>query len=232
MRTTIVALLFAAAAPLASAQVAPRDSGAVITVSGEGKKALSPDQVTIQLGVDTRARTARAAGESNAAKMTSVRNALRSLGLTDREVTTAYYTVRFEMMGPNARDTTYVASNSVQVETKRLDLVSRIIDNSLGAGATNINYLSYGLADTRAAMRDALTDAVAQARAQAEVIAAAAGGTLGPLVELNAQPSRFIPYAADMGAMRMAAQAVETPVSPRDVTVMASVLGRWRFIPR
>lgn len=229
MRSSLASLLLLAA-PLAGAQVVtPRDSGAVIVVSGEGRKALPPDQVIVQLGVDTRAKTANAAGQSNAQRMTNVRNALRSLGLTDREITTANYMVRFEMGGPTMRDSIYVASNSVQVETKRLDLVSKIIDTALAAGATTINYLSYGLADTRSAMREALADAVAQARAQAEAIARAAGGTLGALLELNAQPTRFIPYATGEVRMAMAAQA-ETPVSPRDVTVTASVTGRWRFI--
>jgi uncharacterized protein YggE len=231
MRSVIVPLLLVAA-PLAGAQVGtPRDSGAVIVVSGEGKKALPPDQVVVQLGVDTRAKTANAAGQANAQRMSNVRTALRSLGLTDKEITTAHYTVRFEIGGPTMRDSIYVASNSVQIETKRLDLVSRIIDTALGAGATTINYLSYGLADPRSAMRDALADAVAQARAQAEAIAAAAGGTLGALLELNAQPSRFIPFATADVRMAMTAQA-ETPVSPRDVTVTTSVTGRWRFIPR
>jgi uncharacterized protein YggE len=233
MRSALIALLLLAAPPAASSQVpAPRDSGAVIVVSGEGRKALPPDQVTIQLGVDTRARTANAAGQANAQRMTAVRQALLSLGLTDREVTTAHYMVRFEMGGPTMRDSIYVASNSVQIETKRMDLVSKIIDTALGAGATNINYLHYGLNDMRMATRDALADAVAQARLQAEAIAAAAGGTLGALLELNAQPTRFIPYAGDMAMMRVSAQAAETPVSPKDVTVTASVTGRWRFTPR
>jgi uncharacterized protein YggE len=228
---SIVAVLLLAAAPLATAQVVvPRDSSAVIVVSGEGRKALPPDQVIVQLAVDTRAKTANAAGQLNAQRATAVRTALRSLGLTDKEITTAYYSVRFEQGGPNMRDSIYVASNSVQVETKRLDLVSRIIDTALGAGATTINHLHYGLADTRAPMRDALADAVAQARSQAEAIAAAAGGTLGALLELNAQPTRYIPFA-EANMRMMSAQAADTPVSPRDVSITASVTGRWRFIP-
>jgi uncharacterized protein YggE len=137
-----------------------------------------------------------------------------------------------EFMGQNMRDTQYVATNSVQVDTRKLPLVSRIIDASLQAGANNINSVQYTLADARDAMRAALTNAVDDARLQADALAKAAGGRLGELLELNAQSQRVIPYQMQaMGGVAMARVAVDTPISERDITVRASVSVRWKFIP-
>ena len=232
MRYLSVALVMALA-PVAGAQASgavQRDSGgAQIIVSGEGKTSLPPDELIVQLGVETRAKTASRAGADNADRMTAVRKALVALGLQESEISTAYYNIRMEMLGPSGRDTNYVASNSVQVDTRKLNLVSRIIDASLQAGANNISSVQYTLSDTRDPMRRALEGAVEDARLQAEALATAAGGRLGALLEMNAQSQRVIPYMEPQVMMRVA--AAETPISARDVTVRASVAVRWRFLP-
>jgi uncharacterized protein YggE len=228
----IVTALAVLTTSTAAAQITPsRDTtGPVIVVSGEGKSLRPPDQLIVQLGVETRARTASKAGTDNAERMTAVRRALLGLGLTEREISTAYYNVRMEMHGQTGRDTLYVASNSVQVETAKLSLVSRIIDTALQAGANNIAMVQYTLANSRDAKRAALAAAVEDARSQAESLAAAAGGRLGELQELNAVSQRVIPYMANEVAMaRM--QAAETPISSRDIPVYASITARWRFVP-
>jgi uncharacterized protein YggE len=91
--------------------------------------------------------------------------------------------------------------------------------------------LFYDLTDRTGAEAAALGDAVADARRQAEVMAAAAGGRLGDLVDLGTQAPQYRPFAEDVVAYRMAAQAAPTPVSPGTVTVTASVTARWRFVP-
>ena len=237
MRSRSVALIIAqvvALAPVARAQVVgavQRDSGgAQIIVSGEGKSSRPPDEVIVQLGVETRAKTASRAGSDNADRMTAVRKALLALGLQESEISTAYYNIRMEMMGQSGRDTNYVASNSVQVDSRKLNLVSRIIDASLQAGANNISSVQYTLSDTRDPMRRALASAVADARLQAEALAEAAGGRLGSLLEMNAQSQRVIPYMENQ-AVLMRVAAAETPISARDVTVRATVGVRWRFPP-
>jgi uncharacterized protein YggE len=119
----------------------------------------------------------------------------------------------------------------VTVVTKQLDQVGRIIDTGLGAGANNINSLFYDLSDRTSAEAGALGDAVADARRQAEVMATAAGGRVGDLIELGTQQPQYRPYAADMAMVRLTSGAAPTPVSPGTVLVTASVTARWRFVP-
>lgn len=231
MRAPLVVAL--ASLVLSSAATAQGDTSRpivpTINATGQGRREVAPDKATIQLGVETRAKTPAAAASANADRMTRIRAALTRAGVAEKDISTSRYTLHFEQ-GRTQADTQYVATNMVTVVTRQLDQVGRIIDTGLGAGANNINSLFYDLTDRNAAEAGALGDAVVDARRQAEVMATAAGGRLGDLIELGTQSSGYQPFAADV-AFRMSAQAAPTPVSPGTVTVMASVTARWRFVP-
>jgi uncharacterized protein YggE len=227
----LASVLFAGCAS-AQTQTPARDITAVIIAGGEGRREIAPDKATIILGVETRSRQPAAAASANADRMTAIRTALTRMGIPERDISTARYSLHFEH-GRTPADTQYVANNMITVVTRQLDQVGRIIDTGLGAGANNINSLQYDLNDRTAAQTSALTDAVTDARRQAEAMAAAAGGRLGDLVELSTQPLQYRPYAMDGAQFRMAemSAAAPTPVSPGSVTIHASVTGRWRFVP-
>lgn len=225
---SLVTLGCGSVAAQASTQIQPV---ATINATGEARRDVAPDMATIMLGVETRAQSPAAAGAANADRMTTIRAALRQAGVADSNISTARYSVHLQM-GRDMSDTVYVASNTVQVETRRLEEVGRLIDVGLGAGATSIGGLQYDLSDRSATSRAALADAVADARRQAEIMAEAAGGRLGDLLELGTQPTSYTPfYAAEAAQYRMAAAAAPTPISAGTVTVSASVNARWRFIP-
>jgi uncharacterized protein YggE len=212
------------------AQSQPVADAPIITATGEGRRNVAPDQVTIILAVTTRAQTPLAAASENAERMRTVRAALMQLGLTDREVTTSRYSVHSETWR-NERDTVFVANNAVRVETTKLDLLARMIDEALKAGATNVGALEFGLVDRTATAREALADAVRDARAQAEAMAAAAGGRLGALHELSTQAGGVIPFVERRDMAMASVQGAAPPITPGEVTVTAVVTGRWRFIP-
>ena len=233
MRVSIAGVL--AAALIVNVSAAQSDTSRpiipTINAGGEGRREVAPDKATIVLGVETRSKTPAAAASANADRMTKIRAALTRMGVAEKDISTARYSLYFEQ-GRTPADTQYVATNMITVMTRQLDQVGRIIDTGLGAGANNINSLLYDLTDRNAAEAGALGDAVADARRQAEVMATAAGGRLGDLIELGTQQSQYQPFAAETVAYRrLSAQAAPTPVSPGTVTVTASVTARWRFVP-
>ena len=232
MRVSLVVAL--ASVLISSAAVAQSDTSRpivpTINATGQGRREMAPDKATIVLGVETRSKTPAAAASANADRMTRIRTALMRAGVAEKDIATARYSLHFEQ-GRTQADTQYVATNMVTVTTKQLDQVGRIIDTGLGAGANNINSLFYDLTDRNAAEAGALGDAVADARRQAEVMATAAGGRLGDLIDLGTQAPQYQPYAADVSYRMVAQSSAPTPVSPGTVTVTASVTARWRFVP-
>jgi uncharacterized protein YggE len=231
----------AATAPLrAQAPINPEPPPAII-VTAEGKRTVAPDRASVFLSILNRGRTPTAAGAENARIATAIRNAVQAVGIDRAQISTLNYNVTPDVdiiQGPQGRETrrdsAYIAMNTVRVEIRNIDLVSRVIDTALTAGATNVASVSYWLSDPSRPRRDATVDAVRQARENAEAIAAAAGGSLGDLIELRTDPVRIFgpqPYEADQGiAMARMQASVPTPVSPRDIDITAYVTARWKFV--
>lgn len=243
--SALVRVLSASSAlPLLTAsaqQPVPQEPPPAIIVSAEGKRTMTPDRASVFLSIQNRSRTPSQAGTDNARIATAIRNAVAAVGVDKAQISTLNYNVRPDIeviMGPQGReqrrDSAFVATNTVRVEIRNIDLVSRVIDTSLTAGATNVMSVSYWLADPTRPRNEATVEAVRVARAQAEAIATAAGGSLGDLLEVRTEPIRIIgpqPYMGEMAMARVQAD-VATPVSPRDIDITAFVTARWKFVAR
>jgi uncharacterized protein len=224
-------------APLAAQSQNSAPAVPTIEVSGAGEAKVTPDRALIYVAVQTKARTAALAGQENAKLATAILEAVRSAGIAREQISTMGYSVspsyRYYPDGRKPELTGYDATNTVRVEVRNLDLVGKVIDASLGAGANNINGVSFYASQIDAVQREALANATTNARLSAEAMAKAAGGSLGSLVTLSSQMSD-VPHPMPVMAMSMRAKAADeaTPVvAPTEQTVNATVIGRWQFIP-
>lgn len=232
-------LLFSAlmAAPLGAQAPLVAPALPTIEVGGSGEAKVTPDRALIYVGVQTKGRTAALAGAENARLANAILDAVRNAGIPRDQIGTMNYSVnpsyRYYPDGRKPELTGYDANNTVRIEVRSLELVGKVIDASLGAGANNISGLSYYASQIDATKRDALASATANARLSAEAMAKAAGGTLGPLMTLSSQMMDS-PQPMPMMAMAMRGKAADesTPVvAPTEQTVSASVVGKWQFIP-
>lgn len=208
-----------------------------IVTSGQGEVRVTPDRATISLGVQTRATTAADAAAQNSRKQRAIIDAIRAKGVPAEQIATSSFNVipetRYDREGQAIpRTLSYLVSNVVTVDVRRIDLVGPVIDAALGAGANQINSLSFGLVSADSARRAALASAVAQSRADAETMARAAGGSLGPLIELTST-QYFAPPPRPMDmAMRGVAQGevANVPIEAGQELVRATVTARWQFV--
>lgn len=238
MRNSWLVSLVIGGAALAAPSVAPAQDAAAnaprIVTTGTGEAHVTPDRATLMLGVQSRAATAAAAGADNARRQRAVLDTLRALGLTPTELSTLNYNVSPEMQYPQnggtPRVTGYVVTNTVRADIRRIDDVGRLIDAALAKGANEVSSLQFYSSKADSARRAALSAAVANARSDAEALARAAGGSLGPVVEISSESAPIRPFAE---AMTMAKAArVPTPIEPGEQTVTATVSARFGFIPR
>ena len=212
----------------------PPPNPSQIVVTGTGQATVAPDRATIFLGVQTRAATAAAAGAENARRQRAILDTLRALGLGADQLSTVNYNVSPDMQySPNGsappKVVGYTVSNTVKAELRRIDDVAKAIDASLAKGANEVSSLQFYSSKADSARRAALAAAVADARADAEVLARAAGGSLGSLVELTSVESPIRPVSQVM--LRGMAAAEKTPIEGGQQTVSATVTARWTFIP-
>jgi hypothetical protein len=213
---TLVALAGAVGLPdLAGAQ----DASAVpdsITVTGVGSVEAVPDEAQMSFGVETRRPTARAAVAANAEEMRKVINALRQAG--GRELATQWVSVYPVSNGEDGTIDGYSASNSVSA-TSDVEDAPALIDAAAEAGANQVSGPGLSSSNAEALYRQALGKAVAEARARAEVLAKAAGRSLGEvtaIVEGGAQPSPLYREAAD-------AALSSTPIVPGEQETTATI---------
>jgi uncharacterized protein YggE len=184
---TAVAVV-AFSAPSAALAAPPVPS---LTVTGAGMVERAPDRAVINLAITTNDDRAAVATSGNNTAYAALHAKLLSLGVAEADLRTVSYSVNFNprpaQPNPNfAQRYGYVVTRAVSVTTDRTDAVGPLIDAAVGAGATDINGVSFVLRDERAAEHAAFADAVADAASQAQTIAAAAHLHLGRIVNIAA----------------------------------------------
>ena len=212
---TVVALAGAVGLPdLAGAQDAASTED-TITVNGVGTVKAVPDEAQMSFGVETRRPTAQAAVAANADAMRKVINALRQAGA--REIATQWVSV-YSFTNESGVVDGYSASNSVSAVSDA-DEAAGLIDAAAEAGANQVSGPGLSSSNAEALYRQALAKAVAEARARAEVLAKAAGRSLGEIttiVEGGASPEPLYREAALDAAQ-------STPVVPGEQETAASI---------
>ncbi|HUF26680.1 MAG TPA: SIMPL domain-containing protein [Gemmatimonadaceae bacterium] len=205
-----------------------------ITTSARGEARARPDRATVVIAVQTRATTASQAATDNATRTEAVLAALRRLGLTNEQLSTIEYSVhpqiRYSQQGEEMGITAYIVRNAIRADLQRIEQVGPVLDSALGAGANSINSLTFHSSNVEQVRREAIAAAMSNARADAEVLARAAGGTLGRLLE--AHTGEVVIPLLRSSVTRMAAEmAAPTPIQPGEQEITANVTARWEFVP-
>lgn len=226
----------AQSAAVAPASESPSASQPEITASGRGEVRLAPTYAAVIVNIATRVSTAVEAASQNAQKVQAVIRALRASGLSEKDITTVGYNLQQDYdYRPDRRPepTGFTANTSIRAEVRRLESLGKVIDAAIAGGATGISGVQYFASNTEEARRSAMAQAVGEARMDADVLARAAGGTLGRLIALTAGGSQPFPREMMMAAGNVSLRAAGAPTNivPGELTVIAMVSGRWEFIP-
>jgi uncharacterized protein len=207
------------------AVAAETDATRLVSVTGEGRVSLTPDIVTMQLGVDVRNADLGAAQREAATTMEGLITALRARGIAERDIQTSNYNIWIEY-DYNKQPQTLVAyhvGHMVTVTIRDIDQAGATIETAVNSGATAVNGVWFGLSDPSAAVKQAREQAVADAQAKAEELARLSNSTLGPVQSITEGYSSGapVPYAAADRAMEAGAAA--PPINPGQTEVVLSV---------
>lgn len=218
---------------------APPPPPMVITTATEEVE-IAPDRAVLTFSVETRGRTAAAAGTENARIQAAVLDTLRKVGIASAQLRTQGVSINPEYEYPRegGRPTVvgYQAQNSIQVEVRQIALIGTVIDAGLSRGATNVGGLRFFASSTEAATREAMRKAVTRARADADAIADAAGGRIAGVVSITAHPGAADPIVPEMVAT-MAVRGLQkmdtpTPIETGVLKVIVSIEAKFQFAAR
>ena len=200
-----------------------------ISMGGHGDVRAAPDMAQIMAGVTTNAATAAQALAANSARMKTVFAALQKLGIPDKNIQTANFSVSPQYASGNneaPRLTGYQVNNEVSVRLEDVSKVGAGLDALVAAGANQMNGISFDIAAPAPLLEKARADAIADARARAETYARAAGVSLGTIISISeggaSEPPRPM-YRV------LAMSAAPTPVAAGQQSVTADVSVVWEI---
>ncbi|GIU97410.1 MAG: hypothetical protein KatS3mg013_1213 [Actinomycetota bacterium] len=231
-RSTMTAAAFLAGAVLAMslpavAQEREEDPGnrRSITVTGTAIAETEPDEAIVTLGVRSEANSAREALAQSDGRMRRVLEALRALGLGDADLATSSIDLSPRWDDRGEAVVGYVATNRVQATVRELDLVGRVIDDAVGAGANLVEQIVFRAREADATA--ALTEAVEDARAKAEAMASAAGASLAAVLTIEELSAAMPVPVWGERAVAEAVVGAPTPVEPPTIEHEVSVRVTW-----
>ena len=215
------ALVLGCVPQTAGAQATPH-----VSVTGQGTVVRDPDRATLAATIVTSNDVASTASSQNNATYNALVARLRPIGIAQAAVRTTSYSITF-VPKPSSdatykpAHTGYVVTRSLAITIDNLALVGRATDAAVAAGVEQIEGVSFGLRDERAAYAAALAAAVADASMQASALAAAAHMRLGAVRAITtASPLRS---PMPLALAKTAGPSVPTEIPPSEIEVQATV---------
>lgn len=177
-----------------------------LSVSGSGKVSAEPDKVTISVGVQTHGDDVVLAVADNNRQSSAVRDAILQAGVSPADLQTTYFSVWntpvYDANGSPTGLVTYTVDNTLTATLRDPSRLGAMLQAALGAGANNIQGISFGVSETKPFEDEARQKAMDDAQARAEMMATAAGVRLGKLTSISTSvwyPQPMASYAYGMG---------------------------------
>lgn len=200
-----------------------------LTVSGTAEVLVPADTAVITVGVTVRDKDALQAQSKANGTLSAVRLALTGAGIAPEDINTGYINLYpvYDYSGETEQIIGYSASSTLAVKVTDLSLAGRVIDLAFGAGANNLEGISFSVSDESEARSAALKAAVTDAGTKAEILAEASGLKITG-IELIQEGNT---YSYDGGSNRFAVKSVAgageeyqpTVVQAAKICVSASV---------
>jgi len=211
----------------------PSDAGAVgatrIRASGDAVVVIAPDRAWVDIAIVTRDAEASLAVEANAGESKRVIAALgKALG-ESVEISTAGYSLAPNytyISGQGQRLDGFIVRNRLRVTLEDVTAAGRVIDAASEAGASEIQQVSYGLADDPPAQRQALADATRSGVERAGVMAEALDLRVTRVLSVEDSGAAPAPIVREVQMLAKSAgpsSAPPTTLSPGGIRVRASV---------
>jgi hypothetical protein len=201
----------------------------IVKTTGTAELKVTPDQATIQLGVERQSATAKYAKAGVASTSRKILAALKELNIEDKDIQTAYlYLEPMIDYRKGLRITNFTAEQSLSITVRDLSKLDSVMDAVISAGANHIGGIEYQSSDLRR-YKDQARDAAAQAaREKAEALAKALGNQIGKTYSIEEVPQAegyYGPVAGLMANSSLEESRSRGPsTAPGQLTVKASVV--------
>ena len=200
-----------------------------IRAAGEAEVVVPPDRAWVDVALVTRNVEASAAVAANAEESQRVLAALREALGPDAQIASAGYSLapsyRY-IQGQGQQLDGFMVRNRLRVTLQDVSAAGRVIDAASRAGASEIQQVSYGLADAGMAQRQALAEATRSGVERAGVMAKALDMEVIRVLSVDDSGAAPAPVVREVQMLAKSvglSAAVPTDLSPGGIHVRASV---------
>ena len=195
-----------------------------ISVSGSGSIRVPADTAKLTFSVITKEKLALDSVQNNAIKMNNVYDALKKIGIDEKNISTSNYSLYQETIYKDGKNEpgSYVTSNDIIVLLDDVDKSGIVIDTAIAAGVNRMNGISFLVRDSKAALDEARILAFQQAKEKAELYANQAGCKLGKVISI-VENNDYYPVVRESMDMKMMATSNSTTISAGTDAITASV---------
>lgn len=220
MRFILIFVAFIAGNPLWAEQETGR-----LTVTGMGAVDAAPDMAWITMGVVEEAATAKEAMDAASQSMAAVITRLASVGIAEKDMQTQginlspKYDNRRHETGEPPKIVGYVYSTNLRVRVLDLPKLGDVLDMVVRDGANRFNGLQFTVQHPKPLQDEARTAAIQDAMSKAQMMAEAAGISVGRILSLSENGGNRAPMM--MAEMAMARDT--GPIAVGEVTMQSTV---------
>ncbi|MFC4812196.1 SIMPL domain-containing protein [Paenibacillus sp. GCM10023250] len=204
-----------------------------ITVSGNGKIEAAPDVAYVSVAVEARAATAKDAQAKNATQFSGLTKLLyETYKLAAKDVKTTGFSVQpeyeYNPKDGSSKVKGYVAVHAVQVTTRDLNGIGKLLDALSASGANRVDGVRFDTEKQEQYELQALDKAMANAKAKAAALAKAAGKQVTDVITITQNSANSGPIFINQGEMAAAAAdsaagAPSTSVQTGEITVSTDI---------
>ncbi len=215
-----------------------------INVSGEGEVFAVPDIASFTFTVSADAKTVTAAQEEVTKKMDAILDAVKTLGVEEKDIKTTDYSVypRYSYTNPTCGASFcppsrqvldgYTASHNVTVKVRKTENAGEVLAAAGDRGATGLSNISFTVDDPEQLTSEARAKAIENAREKAEMLSDELDVRLVRVISFYDSTDGGMPMpmygegmssSRDMVVSTQAAKAPELPSGQNKVRVVVNV---------
>ncbi|WP_299759496.1 SIMPL domain-containing protein [uncultured Pontibacter sp.] len=154
----------------------------LVSVNGTGEVRVQPNEVVVNLGVETRGKTLDEARKETDKKAAAIINYLKKQGVEAKHIQTSFVTLRpVYTSGEYGRTSPdfYMAQKSMTVIVKKLDKFDELLSGLYEVGANHVDGVQFQVSDMEKYKTEARKKAVANAKDKASMLTSELGAKLG-----------------------------------------------------
>ncbi|EJR52698.1 hypothetical protein IIM_03014 [Bacillus cereus VD107] len=203
---------------------------ATITVQGEGIVKAKPNVVILTLGIRTDSKNVKQAQEENAIQSKQLLDALKQLGIADKDIETISYTItpQYEYVNDKALLQGYRVEHLYEITVLNVQKAGEVYDIAVSNGANVAKGLRFRISHPNKYYEQALIQALHQAVEKACAIASTYNLNINPvplsLVEESAQLPREVASYATLQAH------AAPPIQSGELEIISSIRAIFTYL--